>query len=115
MADADHVETDHVVPMPERAPLPLPDVFHVDQSQPLRFTPRQMRFLAAQTGRPFTELLVAEGPVVIAYFQMLREGWPNLRYADLEDVAIEIGESQAADPLSVPPLTGWPSSAGSGG
>jgi len=108
MADAD------LVPMPERA-TPLPDPIRFDMGQPLRFTPKELRILRAQTGRTFTDLMQEEAPVVMAWFRLRREGWPDLRYADLEDVTIEVGEAVAADPLNVQPPTSWPDSAGSGG
>ncbi len=109
MADAD------VMPMPERGPLPLPNPIRVDPNQPLRFTPKQLRELQAQTGKDFATLMVAESPVVVAWFRLRREGWPDLRYADLEDCEFEIGEPVAVDPLNGTPPMGSPPSAGSGG
>jgi hypothetical protein len=101
--------------MPDRGPLPLPDVVAVDATQPLRFSPKELRLLKAQTGRAFTELLVDEAPVLMAWFKLRREGWPDVRYADLEDIEIEIGGTPVVDPLNgAPPTTSQPS-AGSGG
>jgi hypothetical protein len=113
MADTDHV--DHDQAEPERGPLPLPAVIHVDANQPLRFSPKEMRLLKAQTGRAFTELLVEEAPVLMAWFRLRREGWPDLRYADLEEIEIEIGGAPTADPLNGSRPITWPDSVGSGG
>lgn len=104
----------NVAPMPERGPSPLPSPIRVDPNQPLRFTPKELRVLRAQTGRDFAALMSSEGPVVLAWFKLRREGWPDLRYADLEDAEIEIGEPEAVDPLNVTPPTGSPPSAGFG-
>jgi hypothetical protein len=98
------------------APLPLPDPIHVDLSQPLRFTPKQLRELKAQTGRAFTELFADDPFTTTAWLRLRREGWPNLRYADLEDCVIEAGaQSVAVDPLNGTPPTASPPSVGSGG
>jgi hypothetical protein len=112
MADTEHVEGVHH--LPDRGPLPLPEVVQVDATQPLRFSPKELRLLKAQTGRAFTELLVEEAPVLMAWFKLRREGWPELRYADLEEVEIEIGGAAVADPLSGARPTTWPDSAGTG-
>jgi len=109
MADAD------VTPMPERPPPPLPSPIQIDPNQPLRFTPKELRILKAQTGRDFATLMQLEAPVVLAWFKLRREGWPDLRYGDLEDCEFEIGEPADVDPLNVTPPTGSPPSAGSGG
>jgi hypothetical protein len=108
MADADLVQ------MPERGPQPLPSPIKIDPNQPLRFTPKELRILKAQTGRVFAELMAAEAPVVLTWFRLRREGWPDLRYADLEECEIEIGEPEALDPLSGTQPTGSPPSADSG-
>lgn len=110
MADADHV-----VPMPERPPQPLPNPVRIDPNAPLRFSPKELRILRAQTGQDFATLMQAEAPVVIAWFKLRREGYPELRYADLEDCDFEIGEPPVADPLNGSPPTAWPGSAGIGG
>jgi len=111
MADAD------LNPPPlHAAPPPLPDPIPVDLSQPLRFTPKQLRELKAQTGRTFTELFADDPFTVTAWLRLRREGWPSLRYADLEDCVIEAGAgSVGVDPLNVTPPTGSLPSAGSGG
>jgi hypothetical protein len=107
MADADLIQMPHPPP-------PLPDVIRIDPNQPLRFTPKELRILKAQTGHDFATLMQAEGPVVMAWFRLRREGWPDLRYADLEGCDFEIGEPGVADPLSGPPPTTSPPSAGTG-
>jgi len=112
---ADTHDLDNVAPLPERGPLPLPDVVQVDATQPLRFSPKELRLLKAQTGRAFTELLVDEAPVLMVWFKLRREGWPELRYADLEDVQIEIGGAAVVDPLNGARPTAWPDSVGTGG
>ena len=111
MADADLV-----TPPLHAAPPPLPVPIHVDLSQPLRFTPKQLKELKAQTGRTFTELFADDPFTVTAWLRLRREGWPSLRYADLEDCVIEAGAgSVGLDPLNVTPQTGSPPSVGSGG
>ena len=107
MADADL----NVTPMPERAPPPLPNPIRLEQPR-LRFTPKESRILKAQTGRTFPELVQDEPFTVMAWLYLRREGWPDLRYADLENAEIEIGKTEVPDPLNVTTPTGWPDSAG---
>jgi len=108
MADAE------VTPL-ERAPVPLPNPIRIDPNQPLRFTPKELRLLQAQTGRDFATLMAAEAPVVMAWFRLRREGWPDLRYADLEDCEFALGDEPVVSPLNGTPPMGSPLSAGSGG
>lgn len=109
-------EADLNPPPLHAAPLPLPVPIHVDLTQPLRFTPKQLKELKAQTGRTFSELFADDPFTVTAWLRLRREGWPTLRYADLEDCVIEAGAGgDAVSPLNVTPPTGSPPSAGSGG
>jgi len=100
----------------QAAPPPLPDPIHVDLNEPLRFTPRQLKELKAQTGKTFTALFADDPFTVTAWLRLRREGWPALRYADLEDCVIEAGgEGGGLDPLNVTPPTASLPSVGSGG
>jgi hypothetical protein len=101
-------------PVPLR--LPLPAEFTVDPTEPLRYSPKELKVLRAQTGQSFTEMMQADPFTLIAWFRMRREGWPELRYPDLEaNVMIVVQEQEADGPLLEQPPTGWPDSAGTGG
>lgn len=109
-------EADLTTPPLHAAPPPLPEPILVDLSQPLRFTPKQLKVLKAQTGRTFTELFAEDPFTVTAWLRLRREGWPELRYADLDDRLIEAGAAETlTTPLNETPLTGSLPSAGSGG
>lgn len=99
-----------------RPRLALPPEILIDPTEPLRFSPKELRELRAQTGIDFAALMQREAPVVLAWFKLRREGWPDLRYAELESCTFVLGgELEPADPLSGQPPTGWPDSVGTGG
>lgn len=103
---------------PVRAvPPPLPDVVRIAGDSKLRFTPRELRLIREQTGQTLTDLMQEEVVTLTAWLKLRRNGWPDVQWSDLDDLDIEFvaTEADVADPLSGPPTTTSPPSAGTGG
>jgi len=103
-------------PPPVRAvPNPLPSVVQIGSNTRLRFTPRELRMIREQTGQTLTDLMQDEPLTLSAWLSLRRNGYPDVRWDELDDVEMElVASEETRDPLPGPPSTTSPPSAGIG-
>lgn len=95
----------------------LPTVIHLNTDEARRVpSPGTQRALKAQTGRGFDELMAGDSAdrFQTQIWIKLRRDFPDLEWADCEDVELVIDDAVAANPPSGSGSTTSPSSAGSG-
>jgi hypothetical protein len=97
----------------------LPELIHLEAAEARRIpAPGTQRALKAETGRTFDELVGANADgadrIQTLIWMKLRRQFPGLRWADCDDVDVEVEEGALPDPTSLVVSASSPPSADSG-
>jgi hypothetical protein len=103
-----------------RAPLELPDLITITEQEASRIpSPGAQRALKAETGKGFDELCGADADgadrTQTLVWMKLRKVYPSLRWADCDEVSVQVEGGYVPDPTKLVASATLPGSVVSGG